>query len=157
MLLFFCISVCGKKQFAILIQFLNCLLQLLRCFCFRVAKAMWSPVVMPVARHSLVIMSPSTYNFASESVFLSLCRDIRGSSMPIYVWIKESERRNSTIKNVQCQAISIKKRWSMCSSWKYMLGQYLYDGPIKSNQPLDMISMMMQLQYLFWVQWFLFN
>lgn len=138
------ISVCGNKQFAILIQFFNCLLRLLRFFSW-VAKAMWRSeacfsyiesdgVWMPVARHSLVIMSPSTYNFALESVFLSLC-EIQGSSMLIYVWIKECspvKKKLYNENNENCTVSSYPYQQAVINvfSWKYLLGQYLYDCPI---------------------------
>ena len=110
-----------------------------------VAKAMWRSeacfsyiesdgVWMPVARHSLVIMSPSTYNFALESVFLSLC-EIRGSSMLIYVWIKECspvKKKLYNENNENCTVSSYPYQQAVISvfSWKYLLGQYLYDCPI---------------------------
>ena len=134
----------ATNNVAILIQFFNCLLRLLRFFSW-VAKATWRSeacfsyiesdgVWMPVARHSLVIMSPSTYNFASESVFLSLC-EIRGSSMPIYVWIKECspvKKKLYNENNENCTVSSYPYQQAVINvfSWKYLLGEYLYDCPI---------------------------
>ena len=138
------ISVCGNKQCCHSYSVLQLPSETLRFFSW-VAKATWRSeacfsyiesdgVWMPVARHSLVIMSPSTYNFASESVFLSLC-EIRGSSMPIYVWIKECspvKKKLYNENNENCTVSSYPYQQAVINvfSWKYLLGEYLYDCPI---------------------------